>query len=420
MPTERFETNETAPYSRVVRQYASSTRPDEITRTTASWPSYSYKGYRTSNRTPRYNDPDRVGPIKPLAFEYSLEEYSLMSGHSARVTPEIQPGKPGYLQSSATGPQYSTVVVQRPTGASVDKTAPTDMDSMCRNSLLLKIKGSAINLGVVAAERKRTATMVGNTAMNLVKAMRNLRRGNFTAAAEDLGVPPRKRGRSRFNKDYAKRGAKAVAGGWLALQYGWKPLLTDIYGACETLARRNEAPMYVTVRKKVNRVTPYSEFSQTKSQDQVTTKLVDGLKTTTVRYGVTFYKPQVPSSSLAQLGISNPALIAWELVPYSFVVDWFLPIGDWLGTFDATLGLTFYSGYRTVYSKLEWDRYESRRGRYSNYVDDHMYQGGFTEVFVKRTPLTGFPSPAIPRFKNPVSTGHLLNALALLVQNFKR
>jgi hypothetical protein len=41
-------------------------------------------------------------------------------------------------------------------------------------------------------------------------------------------------------------------------------------------------------------------------------------------------------------------------MPFSFVVDWILPIGDWLNSLTAPLGLTFLKGYRTTkcYGKM--------------------------------------------------------------------
>lgn len=33
---------------------------------------------------------------------------------------------------------------------------------------------------------------------------------------------------------------------------------------------------------------------------------------------------------IGRLGLNNPALITWELIPFSFVVDWFLPVGTWI------------------------------------------------------------------------------------------
>lgn len=53
------------------------------------------------------------------------------------------------------------------------------------------------------------------------------------------------------------------------------------------------------------------------------------------------------------LGLTNPAAIAWELVPFSFVVDWFIPIGNFLNSWTDFLGLRFEDSYNTRYVKVE-------------------------------------------------------------------
>lgn len=60
--------------------------------------------------------------------------------------------------------------------------------------------------------------------------------------------------------------------------------------------------------------------------------------------------------SMQQLGFANPVGLAWELIPYSFVVDWALNIGSYLDLQTSLWGLKVldagYSlqcdGYTTV------------------------------------------------------------------------
>jgi hypothetical protein len=59
-----------------------------------------------------------------------------------------------------------------------------------------------------------------------------------------------------------------------------------------------------------------------------------------------------PALATAQaVGLTNPALVAWELVPYSFVIDWFLPIGNWLTAIAPLVGITPQDVFRTVFSE---------------------------------------------------------------------
>jgi hypothetical protein len=56
-----------------------------------------------------------------------------------------------------------------------------------------------------------------------------------------------------------------------------------------------------------------------------------------------------PNTALAnQMGFINPAAVAWELVPFSFLVDWFLPVGDFLNSFTDLLGHSVHYPYTTT------------------------------------------------------------------------
>jgi hypothetical protein len=301
-----------------------------------------------------------------------------------------------------------------------ERTIPSNLDAQARNELLNAIKNMNVNLAQAYAEKQKTADMVGTTAMNIANAMINLRRGNFRGAANALGVPPPRRGQSRFSREYAKRGADAVAGGWLSLQYGWKPAMADVFGACETLANAGREPLKITTTTKKRVITPMDFFESSKSQDKVTTRRIIGQRVTTAKYGVTYQRDPHPLTSMKEVGITNPAVLAWELIPYSFVVDWFLPIGDFISAWDATIGLNFVSGYRTLFSKSVSNYRTQSYGRFSSYVDSDFQQSSFKAVFCKRTPLTGFPAAALPVFKNPVSLDHMANGLALLVKSFRK
>lgn len=51
----------------------------------------------------------------------------------------------------------------------------------------------------------------------------------------------------------------------------------------------------------------------------------------------TLETPQLISQLVPKLlGFTNPAAVLWEATPFSFVVDWFLPIGDYLKTLDGS------------------------------------------------------------------------------------
>jgi hypothetical protein len=141
----------------------------------------------------------------------------------------------------------------------------------------------------------------------------------------------------------------------------------------------------------------------------------------TVKYTVYFSEPAGGTPATA-LGLTNPLAVVWEKVPYSFVVDWFIPISDYLSTLDATQGLVFMKGCKTTFVKGRSTRievgkeYESGGNHHSMVQHDVAH---WERIRVTRESLGTFPSPVFPSFKSPLGVRHALNALALMAQKIR-
>lgn len=274
----------------------------------------------------------------------------------------------------------------------------------------LKMKDGSVNLGVAFAERNATARLLGDTATTISKAVRQLRRGNVKDAARALGVGSRRQtGNSTIER-------------WLELQYGWKPLLQDVYGSCDALSKRVGDHWRVTAKATVK-----VDVDVEKTYDVFPYPVrvrATGLDSCMVRIDA------MPSNdlviSLSQLGILNPALVAWELVPFSFVLDWMLPIGDYLDSLDAMIG------YENIHCSVsEWKKYRyvtsPYTGSYSKelspgnlYTSKAVFSGLCERISLRRAAVGGVPMPTLPRFKDPRSLGHMANGLSLLAAAFGR
>jgi len=124
--------------------------------------------------------------------------------------------------------------------------------------------------------------------------------------------------------------------------------------------------------------------------------------------------------SLASVGVTNPLLILWEKTPFSFVVDWAFPVGEWLESLDALLG--FQSAYTSTstFSVKEWKTSGSSwHGTDGSYVSSQL-AGSRRIVNLVRSAQAGVPLSRFPRIKDPRSFGHMANGLALLAQAFGR
>lgn len=284
--------------------------------------------------------------------------------------------------------------------------------------LLLKIKDQSVNLAQAFAERGQTTNLFASTARRLATAAFMLRKGNWVEASRHLGYDLTRGQRRRLANNallWSKDQRKLLANSWLELQYGWRPLIDDVFGSVEAIAKANiEGGL---VLSKSARVSPdprtYSRQNIKKVNPFIygITEYVDGVRTVSAKTRTKVWfrsRSNTLVSTLADVGITNPAVLVWELLPYSFVVDWCLPVGNWLNTFDATAGHEFLAGYTAT----EYQYRDTITGR-------HGYRVESSQSYT-RTALTGFPRAPIPSFKNPIGPEHVANAMALLQLAFLR
>lgn len=271
-----------------------------------------------------------------------------------------------------------------------------------------KLKAQDVNLGVAFGERKQTARLVGDTATRLFKSLRHLKSGRIRRAMDELGITSKRR---------QPRGSN-VPQKWLELQYGWKPLLSETYGAVDALNKRPPGDWRVTVK-----ATEYLESSwekvYTNSSWAPGIGRAEALQSAFIR--IDALPQNAALIALSSLGVTNPLEVGWELVPFSFVVDWFLPIGGYLHSLDALLG---YSSTGTWSStsllvKARWD-IRGVSGRYGSWYVTSEWEGSKSVVRLTRTASQGVAIPHFPSIKDPRSLGHMANGLALLSQFFGR
>lgn len=205
-------------------------------------------------------------------------------------------------------------------GSSCPFPTRSDPDILSNLDLKLrqKIKGQKVDLLATLAEAHKTASMVSKAAQDLVSSFGALKRGQPVAAVRRLLSDPR------------TRSDRAIANRWLEYQWGVLPTLSDIYGAAEALATRLNEGMYhyYTVRHREERVLDVTGFLR--GQHQYT-------RLHRARARVKF-----SSSSLMQLealGITNPLASVYQLIPWSFCIDWVTNLGDILEGIDAFLGV---------------------------------------------------------------------------------
>jgi hypothetical protein len=243
--------------------------------------------------------------------------------------------------------------------------------------------------------------MIAENAGSVLKAMLAFKNGRWGDIPRHLGIDPR-------------RGAsKKASNKWLEFQYGWLPLMGTIYDGTELLKEGFRSGLPTFLAKST-----VKETSQTQNSFSTTgTRTLTGH--TRCKTQICYAIANATYDLVDRMGLTNPASVAWEAVPFSFVVDWFVPVGNTLSALTSTEGLKFMDGFQSqMYHCRQQDILPSWP------TDPHLslIKGAeyvSEEFWFERKVLTTFPRPKLYANMHPWNTTRVANALALLRQVMK-
>jgi hypothetical protein len=178
---------------------------------------------------------------------------------------------------------------------------------------------SNLQLNVTLGEMPQTLTYIYDKLKPLIKAFKYLRKGDIKRALNAVGI----------HKINGKRikvyHLRAPAEYWLEFRYAITPLFADINNGMERLQRDVDKPIKHRIRKGSRAVIPLIQFGETPMS------------------GNSRYWPDRHAEEFCSAGcdlvagfdyeavdFKNPYSVAWELMPFSFVIDWVAGIGNWL------------------------------------------------------------------------------------------
>lgn len=252
-----------------------------------------------------------------------------------------------------------------------------EAEQIWASKLREKIDADKVSLGSSLAEYRETVKMFVKTAHGIHDAWKVLRGRKVRSKLKVCSVPA------------------AV----LQYNFGVAPLVEDLYSSAEMLRLRMDRPIYRRISAGI-KVKREGSFPYGLYQYHATGTFSERA---TVHFRV---NPSLYLSSDFDFG--NPIEWAWELIPFSFVVDWAIPIGEWLGQLDALQGISHIHG--TVTTRTE-DRF-----RYTGIAPAITERDGtYHQTTYKRKVLDTIPMPAIPKWSPSLSGKRAINALSLLV-----
>lgn len=246
---------------------------------------------------------------------------------------------------------------------------------------------SGPNLALMLAERKQIESLAVGFVETTSAVIRDIRKRDFARAYQRLT------GRVRKAADLQ-----------LVMQYGVRPLANDVYSSVAAITK-SPSPPIVTVNGKARDHREYTESDTLGYNGCKRTrrfKRTSGWETSLVAL-CTDEALRIAESA----GLTNPALILWETLPYSFCLDWILPVGPAIEANTATNGFQFLSGSRTRRLECILNEVHSSNGLMTGFAVGYAYHKS-----ISRTAYNGFPF-ILPVVNVNFTPTRLANAVAM-------
>lgn len=209
---------------------------------------------------------------------------------------------------------------------------------------------------------------------------------------------------------------EAVGEARLVWTYGLKPTLQSIYDAATFEARHYNNEFSFARGRGKSRSNDEQHDTGMQWPDNYYKSAWNGEVQNRCQVGVVMRIPDSPQTQIARLSSLNPVSIAWELVPFSFVADWFFNVGGYLRDLETavTYSSYFVRGYRTDTSLTVYNISSSKNLSGSFAVELGEWGAQIRRMQLNRSILYGYPMPSRPIFNVNLGSGRLLNAAALL------
>lgn len=297
-----------------------------------------------------------------------------------------------------------------------------DVRNKALAKLYSKIKNSDINASVTAGEGRETLTLLRAVGLSALKVQKELRGA----------VRRSKRNPAWAARILLQRIGKPIAGGMVnplqtvgGFQLLWSlalgPLIADVENYRNHEASKSDADVELHFD---------SRASSTHEEQRDNVNMGSGLSRTElisesmrIEFGVNLRITDMVVFEDWRIGATVRPSLGWELSTMSFLIDYFVNVGQYIELQEAALmnnGMQFVHGYQTITYKCQTEIESDYMYRGYDYTDSHHWEAAKLVKTKNRGVLQDFPIPYGVTVKLPSAATPLLNCAALLSQLIAR
>ena len=343
----------------------------------------------------------RIKPKTPDVTAYRRSQRDVVVPFGKCRTKQVP--YPSYTDYSGVHPDYGAIRLRA--GFS-DFSVTQNLKDDANVRALNKLNQRDLDLGTAWLERRKTYELLRTTAETLFDAFRAIRRGSGRDLLNSLGL------------DDARAVGEGIVYTNLAYNYGVRPLINDLNGAAQALARMRPETWSIRAKGAVRNESQISGLIRHDQGCRFSTTRVHAAKVVITARQRPLTREQ---DLLWALGLDNPIATLYEVTPYSFLVDQMISIGDWLSALNS---IKYYSGWQSVSTRYLREKavYTPGTGIVPNMIPvsfNSTYHGREEVLEVERLVSSGVPFPVIP-IRDPARLKTVANVLSLLAASAAR
>lgn len=277
-------------------------------------------------------------------------------------------------------------------------------------SLVQQVKGDSAEFLTAVLESQKAADMILTGIVRLAVAWTALRKGQFKRFLRYLGLR-----RKRKHVGLVRNRAADAGSLWLEYWMGWAPTANDLVTGLKIL-NGSQLPDSVPFRARGSYTLGAKNFE---FRDTAYDWWRDSRESASVKVLYTGRSVLVnPNLALlAKLGLVNPITSVVQIMPWSWMVNWFVNLEQVLNAYSDLYGYEMYDTTSTAFVRIQ----HVAEGHFKPTLlpARRSWHARYEGIGVRRD--LGIPKPKLAwNFHSRLSITRAATALSLLVQSFRR